>query len=105
VAIVLSATIFDIILRNKNVFEDVDLKKWTFITINDEIDDISEMLNDNDSDSNNKLLGKSEKEHSLGVKIFLSFSAYTNSIKLFTVKKQEGQLECLNGIRTLSLSW
>jgi hypothetical protein len=97
VAIVLSATIFDIFLQNRNSFKDVDFKKWSFIVLKDEFDDISQMINDH---YDNK-----QKENSLIVKIFLSFSAYTNSIKLFTVKKQQGQLECLNGIRTLSLAW
>ena len=37
--------------------------------------------------------------------IFLSFSLYTNSIKLFTVTKTEGQLDCLNAIRFLSMGY
>jgi hypothetical protein len=101
ITIVLIATLVDLFFRNRNIFKNVDLKQWSFITINnnDDDDDEDEMLE-------NKPIERVEKvEHSLGVKILLAFSAYTNSIKLFTVKKQDGQLDCLNGIRTLSLGW
>jgi hypothetical protein len=35
----------------------------------------------------------------------LSFSAYTNIIKIFKIEKNEGQLECLHGIRFFSMAW
>ena len=37
--------------------------------------------------------------------MLLSFSAYTNSIKLFTISKSNDQLDCLHAIRFLSISW
>jgi hypothetical protein len=38
-------------------------------------------------------------------KILVSFSAYTNTAKLFHISKSSGQLDCLNGIRVLSITW
>jgi hypothetical protein len=43
------------------------------------------------------------KNDSVLVKILLSFSLYSNSIKIFNTSNMEGQLECLNGIRYFSI--
>ena len=45
------------------------------------------------------------KDEPLALKILLSFSAYTNVIKIFKISKSEGQLECLHGIRFFSMAW
>jgi hypothetical protein len=44
-------------------------------------------------------------EKNMIYKIFVSFSAYTNTAKLFRISKSSGQLDCLNGIRVLSITW
>ena len=46
---------------------------------------------------------KEIEQDSLLFKILLSFSLYSNSIKIFNTSNMEGQLECLNGIRYLSI--
>ena len=46
---------------------------------------------------------KHTKQDSLLFKILLSFSLYSNSIKIFNTSNTEGQLECLNGIRYFSI--
>jgi len=46
---------------------------------------------------------KEPAEEPLLFKILLSFSLYTNSKKIFNISNMEGQLECLNGIRYLSI--
>lgn len=45
-----------------------------------------------------------EKPH-LVLQILSCFSAYTNTMKLFTVKKMPGQIDCLHSIRFLSIAW
>ena len=38
-------------------------------------------------------------------KVLLSFSIYSNTIKLFKITKNQDQLDCLHGIRFFSLAW
>lgn len=44
-------------------------------------------------------------EHSKSVQLFLSFSAYTNSVRLFDTKSHPMDIEPLNAIRALSQGW
>lgn len=49
---------------------------------------------------------KPEKiKNSLIIEILQGFSAIKNSKKIFDITNTEGQLECLNGIRFLSIAW
>ncbi len=45
------------------------------------------------------------KEESLVSQILLSFSAYSNTKRIFTIGNTDGQLECLNGVRFFSIAW
>jgi hypothetical protein len=38
-------------------------------------------------------------------KVILSFSFYNNLKKIFEIQKSDDKLECLNGVRVLSLCW
>ena len=42
---------------------------------------------------------------SLFKEILLGFSAIKNTKKIFDIGNTEGQLECLNGIRFISIAW
>ena len=44
-------------------------------------------------------------KNSLIIEILQGFSAIKNSKKIFDITNTEGQLECLNGIRFLSIAW
>ncbi len=46
-----------------------------------------------------------QKEASVASQVLIGFSAYTNSINLFRVQKVPGQIDCLHGIRVISLLW
>ena len=49
---------------------------------------------------------KDSKSQGLGFKLLLSFSAYTNGVNLMkTDSAGSGHLDCLNGIRFLSMTW
>ena len=49
---------------------------------------------------------KDPKSQGLGYKLLLSFSAYTNGVALMkTDGTGSGHLDCLNGIRFLSMTW
>lgn len=37
--------------------------------------------------------------------LLVSYSVYTNGKKLFSISKNAGEFECLNGIRVLSMMW
>jgi hypothetical protein len=58
--------------------------------------------NENKEDSS---VEKQTPNKSTFSKILLSFSAYTNTVKLFKVAKNADQLDCLHAIRFLSLCW
>ena len=49
--------------------------------------------------------GKEKKNISKFSQLLLNVSIYTNLMKIFSINKQEGQLDCLNGIRFLSMGW
>ncbi len=62
----------------------------------------------------NKILNEEEDENliqpekiknSLIIEILKDFSGIKNSKKIFDITNTEGQLECLNGIRFLSIAW
>lgn len=47
-----------------------------------------------------------ETEEPLFFKILSGFSAYTNTKRIFDISNNsEGKLDCLDGIRSLSISW
>ncbi|XP_067662821.1 nose resistant to fluoxetine protein 6-like [Haliotis asinina] len=48
---------------------------------------------------------KSERPHGLGIKLLLSFSAYTNGAKLLDTRQVPGSLTAVHGIRFLSMTW
>ncbi|XP_067661103.1 nose resistant to fluoxetine protein 6-like [Haliotis asinina] len=48
---------------------------------------------------------KSERPHGIGVKLLLSFSAYTNGAKLLDTRQATGSLTAVHGIRFLSMTW
>ena len=60
--------------------------------------------NDNESKENTHDVEQTSKQSTF-TRILLSFSAYTNTVKLFKVGKNADQLDCLNAIRFLSLCW
>lgn len=45
------------------------------------------------------------KRHSMAVKLLLCFSLKTNGSKLLSTQKSEGNIDCINGIRFLSMAW
>ncbi|XP_046562223.1 LOW QUALITY PROTEIN: O-acyltransferase like protein-like [Haliotis rubra] len=47
----------------------------------------------------------SERVHGFGIKLLLSFSAYTNGAKLLDTKQAPGSLTAVHGIRFLSMTW
>lgn len=49
--------------------------------------------------------GREKKNISKFSQLLLNVSIYTNLMKIFSINKQEGQLDCLNGIRFLSMGW
>jgi len=44
-------------------------------------------------------------EKSKLIQLLINCSVYTNLMKIFNLKKIDGQLDCLNGIRFLSMAW
>lgn len=56
-------------------------------------------------DMKSSLVPAKEQEIPIFFQIIMSFSAYTNLRKLFTINKTADQLDCLNGIRFLSMTW
>lgn len=85
VAVVLAGTIYDIYGKSVSKYE----KKLKGLIPDDE----------------EKLLPEEKKEEPILFQILLCFSIYTNSKKLFTTTKVPGQIDCLHGIRFLSISW
>ncbi|KAK7495799.1 hypothetical protein BaRGS_00013019 [Batillaria attramentaria] len=47
----------------------------------------------------------SSPENGVAMKVFLSFSVYTNGAKLLSTKQASGSLSCIHGIRFLSMTW
>ncbi|XP_071115590.1 O-acyltransferase like protein-like isoform X1 [Haliotis cracherodii] len=47
----------------------------------------------------------SEPSQRLGIKMLVSFSAYTNGAKILDTKQAEGSLTAVHGIRFLSMTW
>jgi hypothetical protein len=45
------------------------------------------------------------KRTGLGVRLLLCFSWYTNGKKLLSTAKSEGNIDCIYGIRFLSIAW
>ena len=45
------------------------------------------------------------KQNNFGIKFLKCFSFYTNGKKLLNTKQSEGSINCINGIRFLSISW
>jgi len=85
---VLTGTIYDIYEQ----FKDNETKK--------------EIGNTNNSDEEGKKINaKIKKPEPIYFQILLSFSAYTNLKKLFTVNKGADQLNCVHGIRFMSMGW
>ena len=52
-----------------------------------------------------KSVEKKKSKERLVFQVLLCFSAYTNAKKIYTIGNTDGQLECLNGIRFLSIAW
>ena len=52
----------------------------------------------NDTEINVSQINKTKKEPFI-FKLLLTFSAYSNLNKIFTINKIEGQLDCLHAIR------
>jgi len=90
---VLIATVYDLWFRAEKSLEEK----------------IQKRVNEDDSNSNQsedtEYLIQKPNEASVVSKMLLGFSAYTNTINLFKVTKIPGQIDCLHGIRVISLLW
>ena len=89
VLIVLIATIFEILIIFKNIIKkEFNKSKIHSVT----------QINEN----KNNITDANKSKGSMLSQILLCFSAYSNSIKILQITKNNEQFGCLHGIRTLS---
>ena len=48
---------------------------------------------------------KEDSKKGLGMRFLLCFSAYTNGQKLMSTRRNPKNIDCINGIRTMAMSW
>ncbi|RCN37202.1 hypothetical protein ANCCAN_16903 [Ancylostoma caninum] len=52
-----------------------------------------------------EVLPPSERNTHLFIRIILAYSMYTNGLEILRTGKKEGEVDCLHGIRFLSMCW
>ena len=97
ISLVLLGTLYDLYKIYLNKYREINFENNEL-----NIDDGNAAINMTENLIKTK--AENDDEH-LICKILLSFSIYSNTIKLFKIQKSAEQLDCLNAIRFLSIAW